>query len=132
MDHSSGGPDSKGLCDPLAVIRELAQQIADKGIKRVKGRVLVDVSLFPEGDRELGTNIVVSPIVVNDNVIDVVASAGDKEGTPIKLQISPQTAYVEIINQATTAKANSTPSLNYTAEKLNPDGTRSVTLTGTL
>jgi N-acyl-D-amino-acid deacylase len=132
MDHSYGGPDSKGLGDPLAVIRELAQQIADKGIKRVKGRVLVDVSLFPEGDRELGTNIVVSPIVVNDNVIDVVASAGDKEGTPIKLQISPQTAYVEIINQATTAKANSTPSLNYTAEKLNPDGTRSVTLTGTL
>ena len=132
MDHSYGGPDSKGLGDSLAVIRELAQQIADKGIKRVKGRVLVDVSLFPEGDRELGTNVVVSPIVVNDNLIDVIATAGDREGVPVNLQVSPQTGYVQIINQATTGNADSTPSLNYTAEKLNPDGTRSVTLTGTL
>src|SRR5947199_3295649 len=49
MDHSYGGPDSKGLGDPLKVIRELAQQIADKGIKKVRGRILVDTSLFPEG-----------------------------------------------------------------------------------
>lgn len=132
MDHSYGGPDSKGLGDPLKVIRELAQQIASKGIKRVRGRVLVDVSLFPEGDRELGTNVVVSPIVVNDNVIDVIAAAGDKEGAPVTLQISPKTSYVQIINQGVTAKAGSTPDLNYMAEKLNPDGTRSVTLSGAL
>ena len=53
-DHSYGGPDSKGLPgDPLLVIRELARQIAEKGIKRVTGRILVDTTLFPEGDREL-------------------------------------------------------------------------------
>lgn len=132
MDHSYGGPDSKGVGDPLQVIREIAEQIANKGIKRVKGRVLVDLSLFPEGERELGTNVVVSPIVVNDNVIDVIVSAGDKTGAPVKLQISPKTAYLQIINQATTAKSDATPSLNYTAEKLNPDGTRSVTLAGAL
>jgi N-acyl-D-amino-acid deacylase len=132
MDHSYGGPDSKGLGDPLLVIRQLAQQIAAKGIKRVKGTVLVDVSLFPEGERELGTNVVISPIVVNDNVVDVITTAGEKEGAPVSLQVSPKTAYLQIINQATTAKADSTPNLNYTAEKLNPDGTRSVTLTGSL
>jgi dihydroorotase/N-acyl-D-amino-acid deacylase len=132
MDHSYGGPDSKGLGDPLKVVRELAGQIGSKGIKRVRGRVIVDVSLFPEGDRELGTNVVISPIVVNDNVIDVIATAGDKEGAPVDLRISPKTAYVQIINQAKTAKADSTPNLNYTAEKFNPDGSRSVTLTGTL
>jgi N-acyl-D-amino-acid deacylase len=131
-DHSYGGSDSKGVGDPLQVIREIAEQIVSKGIKRIKGRVLVDVSLFPEGDRELGTNVVVSPIVVNDNVIDVIIGPGDKEGAPVNLQISPKTAYLQIINQATTAKADATPSLNYTAEKLNPDGTRSVTLAGTL
>ena len=130
MDHSYGDPDSKGVGDPLQVIRELAEQIVGKGIKRVKGRVLVDVSLFPEGERELGTNVVVSPIVVNDNIIDVIVSPGDKEGAPVNLQSSPKTAYLQIINQATTAKADATPSLNYTAEKLNPDGTRSVTLAG--
>ncbi len=132
MDHSYGGPDSKGIGDPLLVVRKLAQQIADKGIRHVKGRVLVDVSLFPEGDRELGTNVVISPIVINDNVIDVMATAGDKEGAPVALQVSPKTAYLQIINQATTGKADSKPSLNYTPEKANPDGTHSLTLTGTL
>ncbi len=132
MDHSYGGPDSKGIGDPLLVVRELAQQIADKGIRRVKGRVWADASLFPEGDRELGTNVVMSPIVVNDNLVDVIATAGDKEGAPVTLQISPKTAYLQIVNQATTGKADSKPSLNYTAEKANPDGTHSVTLTGTL
>jgi len=132
MDHSYGGPDSKGIGDPLLVVRKLAQQIADKGIRHVKGRVLADVSLFPEGDRELGTNVVISPIVVNDNVVDVIATGGDKEGAPITLQVSPKTAYLQIINQATTGKADSKPSLNYTAEKANADGTRGITVTGTL
>ena len=130
MDHSYGGPDSKGLGDPLLVIRQLAQQIAAKGIKRVKGRVLIDVSLFPEGQRELGTNVVVSPIVVNDNVIDVIAEPGGKEGAPISLRVSPRTTYLQIINQATTGKADSKADLNYTDEKANPDGTRSVSVTG--
>ncbi len=131
MDHSYGGPDSKGIGDPLLVMRQIAQQIADKGVKRIKGRVLVDVRLFPEGDRELGTNVVISPIVVNDNVVDVTVGPGDKEGAPANLRTSPKTAYVQIINQATTGKADTTSNLAYTAEKLNTDGTRSVTLTGT-
>jgi len=132
MDHSYGGPDSKGIGDPLLVIRQLAQQIADKGIRSIKGRVLVDTSLFPEGDRELGTNVVISPIVVNDNVIDVIATPGEREGAPVTLDIRPKTAYVEIINQARTGKSDSPADTNYTAEKLNPDGTRSVTFAGTL
>ncbi len=132
MDHSYGGPDSKGLGDPLLVIRQLAQQIADKGVRRVKGRLLVDVSLFPEGERELGTNVVLSPIVVNDNVVDVIATGGEKEGAPVSLQISPKTAYLQIINQATTGKAESKTNLNYNGEKVNADGTHSVTLSGSL
>jgi N-acyl-D-amino-acid deacylase len=130
MDHSYGGPDSKGLGDPLLVIRKLALQVAARGIKRVKGRVLVDVSLFPEGERELGTNVVVSPIVVNDNVIDVIAEPGGKEGAPVSLRVSPKTAYLQIINQATTGKADSKADLDYTDERVNPDGTRSVTVSG--
>src|SRR6266705_6579182 len=74
-DHSYGGTESKGFSrDPLLVMREFAEQVAAKGIKRVKGRVLVDTSLFPEGDHELGTGVVISPIVVNDNLVDVIIS----------------------------------------------------------
>ena len=132
-DHSYGGPDSKGLPgDPLQVIREFAKKVVGKGIKRIKGRVLVDATLFPEGERELGTGVVISPIVVNDNVVDVVVGPGATEGSPVQLKIAPQTAYVTIINQATTQKASNKTSLSYDSDKLNSDGTRSVTLTGAL
>jgi N-acyl-D-amino-acid deacylase len=132
-DHSYGGPDSKGLPgDRLMVIREFAKQIAGKGIKRVKGRVLLDVSLFPEGYRELGTGVVVSPIVVNDNVVDVVISPGSTENSPLLLKIEPQTAYLTILNKATTGKAGSKSTATYSDEKQNPDGSRSVTLTGSM
>lgn len=132
-DHSYGGADSKGLPgDPLLVIREFAHQVAAKGIKRVKGRILVDATLFPEGERELGTGVVISPIVVNDNVIDVIVTPGASENAPVQLKIAPQTSYVTIINQATTGKAGSRTTLKYENEKLNPDGTRSVTLSGSL
>src|SRR6267142_974986 len=99
-DHTYGGPDSVGLPgDPLVVMREFARQVAAKGIKRVKGRVLVDATLFPEGERELGTGIVISPIVVNDNVMDVVVSPGTAENAAAQVRIAPVTAYVTIINQ---------------------------------
>jgi PBP4 family serine-type D-alanyl-D-alanine carboxypeptidase len=133
MDHSYGGPDSKGLAgDTLLVMREFAKQIADKGIKRVKGKLLVDATLFPEGDRELGTGVVISPIVVNDNLIDVIATPGATVGAPASLKVSPQTAYVTIVNQATTGPAGSKTNLEYTEEKLNRDGSRNVTLAGSL
>ncbi|HXW90864.1 MAG TPA: D-alanyl-D-alanine carboxypeptidase/D-alanyl-D-alanine-endopeptidase [Terriglobales bacterium] len=131
-DHSYGGRDSKGIGDPLFVIREIADQIASHGIKRINGRVLVDASLFPEGERDLGTHVVISPIVVNDNVIDVIATGGAKQGDAVTLQISPKTSYLQIINQATTAESGSKPSLNFTDEKVEATGVRSVTLTGTL
>ena len=133
MDHSYGGPDSKGVGgDPLRVIKDLAQQIAAKGIKRVTGRVLVDTSLFPEGTRELGTAVVISPIVVNDNVIDVIVSPGANEGAPVDLEVSPKTAYVQITNKAVTGKAGSAPTVDYTDDKTNPDGTHAITLSGSI
>ncbi len=132
MDHSYGGPDSRGLGDPLLVIRQLAQQVADKGIKRIKGRVLVDASLFPEGQRELGTDVVISPIVVNDNLVDVVASPGATEGAPVDLRISPKTAYVQFVNRATTGKSGSKEDLSFASDKVNADGTHTVTVEGSL
>jgi PBP4 family serine-type D-alanyl-D-alanine carboxypeptidase len=133
VDHSYGGADSNGLAgDPLQVVRDLAKQVAAKGIKRVEGKVVVDATLFPEGERELGTNVVISPIMVNDNVVDTVVSPGPAEGSPLQLKLSPQTGYVTILNQATTGKAGTTASLKYQNETINSDGTRRVTLTGSL
>jgi N-acyl-D-amino-acid deacylase len=130
-DHSYGGTDSKGLPgDPLAVIHDFAKQVAAKGVKRVKGRVLVDISLFPEGYRELGTGVVVSPMVVNDNIVDVVITPGPTENSPVQLKVAPQTSYLTIANKATTGKAGSKASVTYSDEKQNPDGSRAVSVTG--
>src|SRR4029077_2475485 len=61
-DHSYGGAGGQRLPgDTLAVIRDIARQVAAKGIRRVKGKVLVDARLFAEGQRELGTGVVISP-----------------------------------------------------------------------
>ena len=132
-DHSYGGPDSKGLSgDPLLVIDQLAGQIAAKGVRRVTGRVLVDATLFPEGSRELGTGVVISPITVNDNVIDVVASPGPTEGAAVKLQIRPETAYAQFVNHATTGKRGMKAEISYDDGSLRPDGTRAVIVNGSL
>jgi PBP4 family serine-type D-alanyl-D-alanine carboxypeptidase len=131
-DHSYGGRDSKGIGDPLFVIRELADQIAAKGIKRIAGRVLVDVSLFPEGERELGTNVVISPIVVNDNVVDIIATGGAKKGDPVTLQVSPKTSYMQVINQATTAEAGAKSNIDLADDKEDAGGMHTITLTGSL
>src|SRR5581483_7673038 len=107
-----------------------AQQIAAKGVKKVKGRVLVDASLFPQGKRELGTGVVISPIVVNDNVIDVIVRPGAKEGDPVQLRITPQTSYVRFVNKATTGKADAKATFDYSDPVAGPDGSQVVTVTG--
>src|SRR5580704_5116974 len=77
-DHSYDGPALPG--DPLIVIKQLAKDVAAKGIRKIEGRVLVDTTLFPDGPPEGGTEVVMSSIMINDNVIDLVAKPGAKAG----------------------------------------------------
>ncbi len=129
-DHSYGGPALAG--DPLAVIKELAKAVAAKGVHKIEGRVLVDASLFPDGGKEGGTGVVVSSIVVNDNVIDLVVTPGAKVGDPVTLNVSPKTSYVTFVNHITTAAAGTSPSIPDPSPVTNPDGTITVTLAGSL
>ena len=133
-DHSyDGSPDTKAVPgDPLLVIRELASQVVSRGIKKIDGRVLVDISLFPQGTRELGTGVVISPICVNDNIVDVTAAPGAKVGDDVTLNVSPRTSYVSFVKQAKTAAADSKPSINWLSDKTNPDGSHTVTVSGTM
>jgi PBP4 family serine-type D-alanyl-D-alanine carboxypeptidase len=113
-DHSyAGRGDSvaKAIGDPLFVMRELAGQIQAKGITQVDGRVLVDVSMFPQGERELGTGVVISPVVVNDNVVDLLVAPGAKAGDPVRVRVSPDLGLFKLTNELTTGAANSMPAL---------------------
>jgi D-alanyl-D-alanine carboxypeptidase/D-alanyl-D-alanine-endopeptidase (penicillin-binding protein 4) len=131
VDHTYGGADSHGLDgDPLRVIREMAASIASRGVKRVDGRVIVDASLFAEGQREGGTGFVLSPIVVNDNAIDMVIKPGASEGAPAVLETAPATSYARFINQTVTGKPGSRDEARVSSDVTHGDGTHTVTISG--
>ena len=129
-DHSYQGPAVSG--DPLAVIKELAKAVHGKGVKKIDGRVLVDASLMPDGPREGGTGVVMSSIMVNDNVIDLIATPATKISEPIQLASQPQTSYVHFVNHITTVAADGKLALEDPVFADNPDGSVTITLTGTV
>jgi D-alanyl-D-alanine carboxypeptidase/D-alanyl-D-alanine-endopeptidase (penicillin-binding protein 4) len=99
-DHTYAGPVSPNAevtdTDPLAGLRSLARQVKKAGITRVKGDVLIDDRLFDRiqstgsGPRE------VSPIVINDNVVDILVTPGAKVGAPAIVKMRPDTQYVRM------------------------------------
>jgi D-alanyl-D-alanine carboxypeptidase/D-alanyl-D-alanine-endopeptidase (penicillin-binding protein 4) len=132
IDHSYGGPDSHGHDgDPLAVVRKLAADVSARGVKRVSGRVIVDATLFPEGERDGGTGFVISPIIVNDNAIDILLTP-TKEGERAAFRLSPHTAYATFINATTTARPGSAPSIHVESDVAHGDGTHTVTIGGAI
>jgi D-alanyl-D-alanine carboxypeptidase/D-alanyl-D-alanine-endopeptidase (penicillin-binding protein 4) len=131
-DHAYGGsPETKAVPgDPLAVLRDLAAQVVKAGIKSIDGRILVDTSLFPDQGPESGTGVVVSSIVVNDNVVDVTLTPGKKPGDPVSIAVSPVTPYVTFVNKATTGAPKSDDTIDLSADVADASGRRTVTIVG--
>jgi PBP4 family serine-type D-alanyl-D-alanine carboxypeptidase len=129
-DHSYNGPALPG--DPLAVIKDFAKQVAAKGIRKIEGQIYVDASLVPDADREGGTGVVMSSIIVNDNVVDLVGSPASKPGDTIQLTVSPQTSYLHFINNITTGAANSKLAFDAGDPTTNPDGSLTIPLSGSV
>jgi len=129
-DHSYNGPALPG--DPLAVIQEFVSQIKSKSIRKIDGQVYVDTSLMPDGEREGGTGVVMSSIIVNDNVIDLVAKPGSKPGDAAQLFVSPQNSYVHFVNNVITGNSKSKLAFNASDPITDPDGSIKVALTGSI
>lgn len=131
-DHAyDGSPGTKAVPgDPLAVLRDLAAQVAKAGVTGVDGRVLVDASLFPDEGTESGTGVTVSPIVVNDNIVDVTVIPGAHAGDATTLAVSPQTPYVRFVNQTTTGAPKSDATIDMSRDVADADGRHTVTVTG--
>ena len=131
-DHAyAGSPHTKAVPgDPLVVLRQLAAQVQRSGIKAIDGRVAVDASLFASPGPEGGTGTMVSPMILNDNVVDVTIAPGAHAGDATTMTVSPQTPYVRFVNQATTGKAGSEPTIDMSNDVTQPDGSHLVTITG--
>ncbi len=75
--------------DPLAGLKHLAREVQAAGIQEITGDVIVDDRLFApamatgSGPRRIG------PILVNDNVIDVLAEPAAKAGEPGRVTYLP-------------------------------------------
>ncbi|WP_460402774.1 D-alanyl-D-alanine carboxypeptidase/D-alanyl-D-alanine endopeptidase [Actinophytocola sediminis] len=131
-DHTYGSATEPVPGDPLAPLRHLARQVARRGVRRIEGRVHVDAALFrqaQEGIPQGNTRIAVSPMMLNDNVIDVVVTPGGRAGAPAGLRVWPDVGHVVVANDVTTV-ANPVRRLTFTELSTGPDGVHSVRLTG--
>jgi len=111
-DHTYANGSEKGELtepDPLAGLNDLARQVAQTGIKRVQGEVLVDDRLF---EKELGTGSGprrLTPMMVNDNLVDLIVTPGEP-GRMAKVTWRPQSALVQVDARVETVAAGETVS----------------------
>jgi D-alanyl-D-alanine carboxypeptidase/D-alanyl-D-alanine-endopeptidase (penicillin-binding protein 4) len=127
IDHNYGdtglpGPTILANSHPLAGVQDLAEQVRKSGIRRVGGDVVVDDRLFEDYE---GPDGLVTPIWVNENVIDM-ESSPTTVGERAKLRWRPKTAAIRVRNRATTGPAGSEPTL----EPSGPNENGVVTLRG--
>jgi len=111
--------------NPLAGLDELAAQIKAAGVSTVSGRVEVDDRLFITED--LGENDgPVSPIVINNNLIDVVTTP-TSEGQPASYRMRPEVSPWTVDNQVRTVGTGGTTEIDIASTV---DGV--ITMTGTI
>lgn len=108
--------------DPLAGLDELARQVRAAGITSVAGDVVVDDRLW---DQIAIGRVPISPIVVNDNVIDLVVTPGAGAGDRVTLDWRPRTAQVTVTSTVTAG-----PSISNIHLKISDDGNGNVTIKG--
>lgn len=99
-DHIYAGPtkSTTGLTDtdPLAGLKDLARQVKESGVKDVKGDVLIDTRMFETAAGSGSGPGIVTPILVNDNIIDVIVRPGAKAGDQAPYELRPKTDFVQI------------------------------------
>jgi D-alanyl-D-alanine carboxypeptidase/D-alanyl-D-alanine-endopeptidase (penicillin-binding protein 4) len=106
--------------DPLAGLKSLARQIAMSGIRRVQGDVLIDDRLFTRSRGSGSGPGLLTPIVVNDNVVDIVVTPADKPGQPASVRMRPENAFVQMDAQVDTVAEES--SLRVEVRSTGPHG----------
>lgn len=129
-DHIYAGENSRSelvSTDPLAGLEHLAREVRAAGIKHVMGDVLVDDRLFEAAESTGSGPSRISPIMINDNVVDVLVQPGKAAGEPAQVSFQPATRSLIMDALVETAAAETKPKL-----KVKSAGPRGFTVRGTI
>jgi D-alanyl-D-alanine carboxypeptidase/D-alanyl-D-alanine-endopeptidase (penicillin-binding protein 4) len=97
--------------DPLAAIESLADEIAERGVRRIAGNIVGDDTAYfwepyPDGwtidDAIWDYGTPVSALVVNDNSITLKLTPGHQPGDPAGVELSPPGEHFVIQNRVET------------------------------
>ncbi|MGA9364484.1 MAG: D-alanyl-D-alanine carboxypeptidase/D-alanyl-D-alanine-endopeptidase [Bacteroidota bacterium] len=114
----NGGPPGnlyiKGFGNPDLSEKDLAWMAAQlklRGVRRIRGDVVGDVSFFDDlfwgkgwmwDDEPSSYEAFITPLSINKNCVKVLVKPGEKIGDPVQVRLDPETKYVELKNDALT------------------------------
>lgn len=137
--RASGDPSISARFYPggaVGVFQEWAEMLVARGIKEIRGGVIIDESLFDTqylgsgwfwDDEPFGYSAQISAFSVNDNCIELAVMADSKEGQPGVVEVTPRTNYVRVINETRTAGAGRS-SVGVSRQR----GTNDIVVSGTI
>lgn len=111
--------------NPLAGINRIAQQVRRSGITRVNGNVVVDNRLFQPEPVFIP---VPTPLIINDNLIDLLSTPGARPGAPARLDWRPKVAPYRVTSTVRTVASGQPTDIDVTTSE---NGTR-IKLSGTI
>jgi D-alanyl-D-alanine carboxypeptidase/D-alanyl-D-alanine-endopeptidase (penicillin-binding protein 4) len=127
LDHNDANPLPGATLtpeNPLTGLNELAQQVRRSGVRTVSGDVVVDDRLFDTF--QLDPNGPVTPIIVNQNLIDFTTTA-TSSGKPARIVMSPKVAPWRVVNRVKTVAPGGAAKI-----AVSSPGFGQVVLTGTI
>ncbi|MCS5713271.1 D-alanyl-D-alanine carboxypeptidase/D-alanyl-D-alanine-endopeptidase [Herbiconiux sp. CPCC 205716] len=129
LDHNDANPLPGATLtteDPLTGLDDLAAQVRASGITAVTGDVVVDDRLF---QGELADKPI-SPIIVNQNLLDILVTPGAAAGDPASVALTPAVAPWTIRNEVTTVAAGEKAALK--GPKVDPADPTTIVMAGTI
>lgn len=132
----------KGRGDPYLVSEQLfalTGALRDKGLREVRGNIIVDDSYFIPGKpldeaEDLGHRSYHAPygaLSLNFNTVKVTVLPGKSAGRSAKILVDPVCEYVVLAGSVKTVQGSSPARLNYSKES-RPDGREVITVSGTI
>lgn len=101
--------------DPLAGLDDLARQVAASGVRRVRGDVVVDDRLF-DSFRVPNGNTLISPIELNENLIDVTVTPAASAGAPAAVDWRPRLSGFTVAGSVLTSAPGSPADLSLSGD----------------